>query len=146
MKTKIKQLMCMVLAFVTSFTATVTAFAESINAGFNYYVGRYSNQSGSGYISVYEVSDDINFGLVVYRDDNHECYLTGRGGEGRIVVGKNGFDVVVPLVTKCDKDGFLPEDTNDQGQILEYKATGRVTKSIKTTIYSHQSSSGVYVK
>ncbi len=138
MKTKIKQLMCMVLAFVTTFTVTVTAYASTNADGFDFFVGIYYKEdpeiNGDGNVKVRE---DTFFNLFAYTDFNFLCYVSGRNGEGKIVNGTNGFDVAFDSVTKCKKDGTPPANP---GKIQSYNATGAVSKGLtKAVIKSDQS-------
>lgn len=139
MKTKIKTVICMAVAFVTAFLTTCTAFADT--TGFDYYVGVYINSSGSGHISL---SSNFLFYLVAYRDDENDCYVNASCGEGRLGAGKMGFYALFQYANKVDSNASLPPP-GEREQFNDYVATGKVTKWIKTKIYSDQSEN-VYVK
>ncbi len=145
MKTKIKQLVCMTIAFVASFMVSVTAFASTIptastNSTFPFYVGSYIKQNGSGHITL---NSDDDFSLTIYRDDTKNCYVSGRNGQGIIGIGARAFDVSFDSVTKCNADGTPPATP---GKILGYEAVGKVAiTNFKKTIYPLQSDE-VFVK
>lgn len=134
-KTKIKQLVCMTIAFAASFIITVTAFAEGNleTRDFDFYCGIYGKTSGKGYIRV--ITDHL-FDIHIYKTDKDNCYVVGHDGEGRIGIGANGFYAIFNSVQKCtETGGALPVD--DRGWISDFQANGKVVNTgNKKTIYS----------
>lgn len=136
-KTKVKQWVCMVIAFVASFMVTVTAYASTDADTFDFYVGKYYHKEPNGYgVGYVDVNKDSYFYLFAYADFIKSCFVSGEDGVG-IISKIDGFDARFDVVTKCRMDG---SDPVNPGKILEYKATGDVNKGlIKAEIISHQS-------
>ncbi len=103
MKTKIKQLVCMVLAFVTSFTATVTAFADGVFID-------YPNENYLGYY--FEVSNedayvktDKTHGFIFYAYCEDNVYYNGKSSDGAIT--SRDYAVTFNSIGICNKQGEL---------------------------------------
>lgn len=138
MKTKIKQLAFMSVAFVTSFMVTVTAHAI-------YYVesefeGRYKPiRTVPGYINV--GSEEIK--IVIYRDDTVHRFYTGTTNNGVVgshitSSGKEKFTATFEKAVEVYSDGSMvdgdPSQSGIQPSYTRYIATGNVLSSPQTII------------
>lgn len=127
LKNKVKQLMCMVCVFVASFLVTVTAYAY-IDVDYSIYGGKYKSydESAPGYISISEE----NIRLVVYRDDPHNCFVSGTTTVGYVLYSPpKDFYALFSSVIKVNTDGSIKDaDLGTSGiqieRIPDYEASG----------------------
>lgn len=145
MKTKIKRLVCMTIAFVASFMVSVTAFADFIISNETYYGKYFADVKGSPYI---EVSENGYVRIFAYRDDAEKAFLRGISYDVVLYVGSSGFVANFNSVVKTHYDGtIIDSDPLEAGiqpdRILGYTASGKLNSiSGKITIISKQS--GLY--
>lgn len=143
MKNKLKKAVCLFGVFIASFMLTVTAFA-TVDVDFDFYIGKYIMvKNGTYYDGYVKVNDENDFVLFAYIDFDNMCYVSGKNGTGRIVAGKKGFETYFERVVKCAADGTLPANP---GYVPDFKATGAVTKFIKTAYIVSDQSGYTYKK
>lgn len=142
MRSKIKRMVCIACAFVTSFLLTVTAYSAALGEGDianPNYLGKYTNEYIPGYIW----AKDGNLVLYAYEDDNYQCFVTGSVGSYVLKNGRSGFEAIFPTAARVQLNGN-PAVGNIT--LIDYRATGDVSEEVflgyitKVKIASKQSS------
>lgn len=142
MEKRIKSMLSISFAFVTSFLLTVTAFSMTASAEAvinRNYLGKYTNDIYPGYI--WATESDLS--LFAYEDLNYMCFFTGSVGSYQLKLGGSGLYAFFPSVSRVTKNG---EPASGTQTIFDYTVSGDVSvelnifgiiKNVK--IASHQS-------
>lgn len=139
---KIKRMVCIACAFITSFLLTVTAYSAVLGEGDitnPNYLGKYTNENIPGYIW----AKDGNLVIYAYEDDNYKCFVTGSVGSYVLKSGLRGFEAVFPNAARVQLNGDLAAGNIP---LIDYRALGDVSEEAflgyitKVKIASFQSS------
>ena len=142
MKSKIKRMVCIACAFVTSFLLTVTAYSATLADGDvinSKFLGKYTNNSDDGYIWAKEG----NIVIYTYKDDARDCYVTGSLSTYQLKNGNRGFYAHFPNVARVDENENV---VMDNPTIENYSASGDVKNGFFNVKIASDQSSLTYVK